>query len=345
MLTFGQLLPELLCEEFTMQFLNMYGCNIVVRLALLVEYVGICHFSWLLYETMLAIFCNSGRMISRSSRNNVGSSAGSAFQAVGNVNDIQRNTNDATGHQEACFQSIQNNDSEVKDHSDAEAANAGLGMELISGPALPLHVKELNWFDYLKYFWSTSVSLGSIVVVIIGIYNGYYVLEISVVWAYVLLLVSLTLLFYLEGLMVAIAGTQYWEREMFREDYPRAFDLHEMANKPYNVKRFMIGRQFCTVLMCFVVAEVSTFPAWPQISGISPILHFIVFRSGLVGVFIVLSFGQLMPELVAAEYPLRFMNIQGSYSVVFVSLLMESVGVGHCAWILYSMVRNILWAG
>ena len=210
-------------------------------------------------------------------------------------------------------------------------------------PPLPLHVKELNWFDYLKYIFSTSITLGSIIVSVIGIYNGYYFLECSIPVSFVLLALSLTLLFYLEGLMVAIAGTQYWDRDMFKEDFPMAFSLHELVNRPHNVKRFMIGRQFCTVLMCYIMAEVTTFPGWPEYSQLGPVLHFLLFRSGLVGVFIVLSFGQLMPELLAAEYPLRFMNLPGSYTVVCISLFMESIGVGHCAWIVYSLLRSLMW--
>ena len=31
------------------------------------------------------------------------------------------------------------------------------------------------------------------------------------------------------------------ERESFKEAYPRAYLLHELINRPHNVKRFIIG--------------------------------------------------------------------------------------------------------
>jgi hypothetical protein len=64
-------------------------------------------------------------------------------------------------------------------------------------------------------------------------------------------------------------------------------------------------------------------------------------KSGLSGVFITLAFAQLLPELLAAKYPLRFMNILGSYSIVRITLFIESIGVGHCAWFIFFAIQNI----
>ena len=120
--------------------------------------------------------------------------------------------------------------------------------------------------------------------------------------------------------------------------YPSTYKLHELVNRPDNVKRFIIGRQFCTVLVCFLLAQVSTFPNWSS-KGYNEVLFFIVIKSGLVGVLITLSFGQLMPELLAAEYPLRFMNLPPCYPIVYVSLVFDAIGVGHCAWAMYFVFR------
>ena len=64
-------------------------------------------------------------------------------------------------------------------------------------------------------------------------------------------------------------------------------------------------------------------------------------QSGLVGVLVVLSFGQLMPELLPQEYPLRLMNMIGAYSIGFISLVFDGIGVGHCAWTIYFLSRNL----
>jgi hypothetical protein len=54
---------------------------------------------------------------------------------------------------------------------------------------------------------------------------------------------------------------------------------------------------------------------------------------------IVLAHGQLLPELLAAEYPLKFMDLYGSYSVSYLSLFFDSIGVGHHAWAVYYATR------
>jgi len=59
-LTFGQLISQIYVEEYTLQFLNLYGCEFVIRLSLATEWCGICNFSWLLYH-MSSMLCCTGR--------------------------------------------------------------------------------------------------------------------------------------------------------------------------------------------------------------------------------------------------------------------------------------------
>jgi hypothetical protein len=199
--------------------------------------------------------------------------------------------------------------------------------------------RSLNWFDLLRYTWSTVATLGSLFIIFYGISIEAYVLPSPPGGTYIIFFVFLTLLFYLEGLMIAIVATQYWDKESFKEAYPRAYLCHELVNRPDNVKRFIIGRQFCTVLTNFVLGQVTTMDAFPS-DGYNPIGFYIIVKSGLVGVLVVLAFAQLMPELLAAEYPLRFMNLYGSYSVLCTSLIFDAIGVGHCAWAIYFVTRS-----
>lgn len=88
------------------------------------------------------------------------------------------------------------------------------------------------------------------------------------------------------------------------------------------------------------MAQVSTFNQWPS-DGYDPVGFYIIIKSGLVGVLITLSFGQLMPELLAQEYPLRFMDMFGSLTVGRISLFADMIGVGHCAWTFYYATRRL----
>jgi len=293
-LTYGQLVSQIYVEEFTLEFLNLPGCEFIIRLSLFTEYIGVCNFSWLLYEIGTRLVCMK---VIRAKKT--------------------MNSTDNLAIDEALSPTVK-----------LRGPNFDLGVE----------DKPLNWFDCLKYLWSSVATIGSVVIVIYGISSKTYILPVPVEGAFIIAGLTLTVLFYLEGLMIAIVTTQYWDPEQFREVYPRAYKIHKLINQPDNVKRFIIGRQFCTVLTGFLLAEIFTFAFFVN-TGYNEVLFYIVIKSGLVGVLIVLSFGQLMPELLAAEFPLRFMNMRGSYSICYLSLIFDAIGVGHCAWAFYYITK------
>jgi len=58
-LTFGQLVSQIYVEEFTLPFLNLYGCEAVIRLSLFTEWIGVCNFSWFLYHASSYLCCRT----------------------------------------------------------------------------------------------------------------------------------------------------------------------------------------------------------------------------------------------------------------------------------------------
>lgn len=303
-LTFGQLISQIYVEEFTLQFLNMYGCEFVTRLSLGAEWVGVCNFSWLLYGIASRVFC--AKVIRMQIQLN------------------SSKTNTTSDEQDQLDPSSPTEKNRGPNYDNGIVAN-----------------DELTWFDYLKYLWSTVATLGAVAIILYGISIQAYVLPTPPVGAYILAILALSNLFFLEGLMIAIVGTQYWDPETFKEVYPRAYKIHKLVNKPDNVKRFIIGRQFFTVLTNFLLAQIFTFSFW-EAGSINSVVFFIVVKSGLVGVLTILSFGQLLPELLAAEYPLRFMDLYYSYTICYISLFFDAIGVGHCAWAVYYLTRRFL---
>lgn len=289
----------------------MYGCQFVVLISLGAEWIGVCNFSWLLYGIVSRIFCRKVRR-------------------------IQKSLNSAKSSDNILAEPDQ---SIMVDGAEEPMSPTQLnrGPDYVSG----LEPKEkLTWFDYLKYIWSTAATVGAMIVVCYGISINSYVLPTPPIGAFILAILALTILFYLEGLMIAIVGTQYWDPETFKDVYPRAYAIHKFINKPDNVKRFIIGRQFFTVLTNFLLAQVFTFDKWEH-GPVNPVIFFIAIKSGLVGVLIILSCAQLLPELLAAEYPLRFMNIYGSYTICYSSLFFDAIGVGHCGWTIYFITRKL----
>lgn len=291
-------------EEFPLQFFNTFGCESVVRLCLFAEWIGVCNFSWLLYGTVSKVACKKVRKYAKK------------------MSTTSRD-NLATSD---------NSDDPMSPHVANRGPNFDTGL---------VRKEPLNWFDYCKYVWSTFVTLGSLVIVIYGVSIESYVLPVPAPAAFVLAIVLLTILFYLEGTMIAISAVQYWDGNTFKSIYPRAYHVHTLLNQPENVKRFIIGRQFFTVLTNFLLAQIFVFVKFSD-EGYQPILFWIVVKSGLVGVFIILAFAQLLPELLAAEYPLRFLNLYGAYTTCYLCLFFDSIAVGHCAWAYYYLFRSII---
>ena len=98
--------------------------------------------------------------------------------------------------------------SQVATHS------AGTGDELIDGPQSPternrppdyVHLtasdKPLGPLDYLRYFWSSCAILGSVFIICYGIVNHAYVLPVDIPGAFIIFLLVLTMLFYLEVML------------------------------------------------------------------------------------------------------------------------------------------------
>lgn len=333
-LTIGQLIPQLYVEEFTLPFLDLYGCHLVTRVCFAAEFIGICHFSWILFHTVSTVLF--GFIVETAATPNNEFAVISADDKV-----VDSKTNNLENGVELTIKNVQENNAVLS--GGAEATPAERRVEFDETSVSDEALVEKTWYDWVwdafRYAWSSFVTLGSVLIVIVGIWHHYSVLPVPVPALYIIFVGALTLLFYLEGLMICIVATQFWDPESFRETHPRAYKIHKVVNQPDVLKRFIVGRQFFTVLTNFLIAQIAVFPHWPS-DGYDPVLFFIVIRSGLVGVMITLAFAQLCPELLAARYPLFFMNMYGSYSVVILSLFIEAMGIGHCAWLTFYSTRK-----
>ena len=159
------------------------GCQFVIRLSLFTEYIGVCNFSWLLYHLSGYICC---RLICDRS-----------YRATTAGSDSDDN-------------------SLAQTHPDAAEQGQGGPLsptERIRGPDY-VHLsavdqnKKLTWFDYAKYTWSTCATLFAVILIMYAISIKAYVLPVPIGGAYVIFFCVLTMLFYLEGLMIAIVATQ-----------------------------------------------------------------------------------------------------------------------------------------
>jgi hypothetical protein len=195
-------ISQIFVEEFTLQFLNLYGCEMIIRLSLFAEWIGVCNFSWLLYGVMSRIICRKVRIAQKS----LDSTKSNSSSLTDFVVDSSEN-----GHMKETDINKRNklprqNSADESDHEMMSPTTKIRGPNYNSG--IPKFMENLGIFDIFKYLWSTGVTLGSLAVICYGISIGAYVLPTPVAAAYIIAIFTMCILFYLEGLMIAIVGTQ-----------------------------------------------------------------------------------------------------------------------------------------
>lgn len=145
-----------------------------------------------------------------------------------------------------------------------------------------------------------------------GVALGYSVLELHPVGNYILLFICLILLAYVEALHYSVVAIEKWDMSLYAEKFPRAVKCHKLVDTPEKVKKFLVGRQFFVLFVVFLLAEITTFPGngftfhemyiltflhkdIPEdFAGLPPIIVLIFLKTGLPGVFLTLTFGQLV---------------------------------------------------
>jgi len=195
--------------------------------------------------------------------------------------------------------------------------------------------------EYVKYALSTLVTLGFFCLIIYAISSGYAALDGHPVLLMIIFFGVVVLLAYLEGLQVAIMALIDANRSNFRH-LPRAYNNHRLAtaNHGLNVQRFMVGRQFFVVFVVFLGAQLTTYSEL-KIDWLPNFLYVLIIQTGMPGVLFVLSFGQLMPQLIASTHPVTFMNLPGSWAVIHMALGFEAAGVTHFSWVLSIITKWI----
>jgi len=195
--------------------------------------------------------------------------------------------------------------------------------------------------DVFKKIVSSVLTLGGLALICYGIFTGQAVLTSNTVVPFILFLAAVTLLGYLEGLQVAILALEGQDGEPFRKSHPRAYWLHSLVNKPMNVQRFLVGRQFFVIFNVMLISQCSTFPDLERPSWFPQPLWVVYVDTALYGALCVLAFGQLMPQLIGARHAVAFCNLPGSPSVLCLTLFCEATGIAHFAWVLTDMVLRM----
>jgi hypothetical protein len=193
---------------------------------------------------------------------------------------------------------------------------------------------------YFKYLLSTCLCCTYLVYIFWGIFTGEAVFPAPPIVDFLVFIFCMTLVGYLEGLQVAILAVEHADPEAYKQSYPRAYKIMSSVKQGNNVEKFLVGRQFFTIFVMTLMAQVTSFPEISHL-GINSIVWFIFIQTGLPGALVVTTIGSLQPQLLAAKDPWKFMDLYGSYSVLCLCYGLEATGIcTHFAWMLIGILRN-----
>ena len=192
---------------------------------------------------------------------------------------------------------------------------------------------------YTKYIMSSALTVTYLVYIMWGIWTNEAVLPVPPIAHFLIFCFCMTLVAYLEGLQVAILAVEHDDCEVFKQSHPRAYKLMHSVKQGNNVERFLVGRQFFTIFVMTLIAQVTTFPGISQL-GIPAAVWFIFIQTGLPGAIVVTTIGSLQPQLLAAKDPWKFMDLYGANAVLNLCYALETTGIcTHFAYMLINILR------
>ncbi|CAH1777247.1 unnamed protein product, partial [Owenia fusiformis] len=201
-------------------------------------------------------------------------------------------------------------------------------------------VKKATWIDYVRFILSALLLLFSLVVTFYAIVErktGFWK-EVPGWVALILFIIDLFLLGIVEGLQIALVELKRQHPDSYKKSHPAAYRLGQIAAHGDNVERFLIGRQVFVVILVFFCAKLTTIhantdggkflfpvPFWFQAAFL---------ETGLLACIIVVTIAQLMPQIVAAKYPVHFLQIVIMRPAYYACVFVEITGIAHICWLL-----------
>eukprot|EP00457_Paulinella_chromatophora_P010095 gb/GEZN01010184.1/.p1 GENE.gb/GEZN01010184.1/~~gb/GEZN01010184.1/.p1 ORF type:complete len:353 (-),score=42.65 gb/GEZN01010184.1/:102-1160(-) len=200
---------------------------------------------------------------------------------------------------------------------------------------------ELTPIKFVRYTISMAIFVICCTVIFFGIGSGFALLPGPIVAHFIILILALTMLGYLEGLQVAVLALQNLEYNSVRDRYPSGCKLMDRAIQPHVIKKFLTGRQFFTVFIVFLIAQLTTFPDFPQ-GPLPTWLFILLINTGLAGALFILMLGQLLTRITGSVYPMQFCNLPGARYLFYACLGFELLGITEASFLLAASVRWML---
>ena len=208
-------------------------------------------------------------------------------------------------------------------------------------------VRKANIFDYIRFVMSALILLFSAIVTsyaIIERQTGFYH-AVPGYAALILFVVDLFILGVVEGLQIALVELKRQHPDSYKRSHPGAYRLGQIAAKGDNVERFLMGRQVFVVFLVFFAAKLTTIhleegekflfpaPSW---------FRSVFLETGILACVIVVIIAQLMPQIIAAKFPVHFLELIIMRPAYYICVFVETTGLTHICWVLSAAFGYVL---
>jgi len=202
-----------------------------------------------------------------------------------------------------------------------------------------VNLKESKVTDYIRYVFSFALLVFSSVVTFYAIWTQKTSFWKAVPgWAAIILfLVVLVLLGIMEGLQIALVELKRQHPDTYKHSHPRAYKLGQVAAIDDNIEKFLMGRQVSVVCLVFFAAKLTTIHGRDEDGFLFPVpevVQTLLLETGLLACVIVVIVAQLVPQIVASQYPVQFMQLFVNMPAYYTCIALEMTGITHFTWVL-----------
>lgn len=202
----------------------------------------------------------------------------------------------------------------------------------------------------IRTVFATLLALFSLMVIIIGVTGDYNIAAFGgPIPEFIALILTTLLLAANEGFQVGVLGSQHMNYlDLILTGNKRAAKIYKLIfkSKVPKLKKLLIGQSFFVVFCSFTIAQLTTFATFPaNLFGmeINEVFLDIFVRSGLPGVIITVTVFQLLPSMISKEYPIKFINLPGIYSIISIALTIETIGLLKFVFVLFEVLDYFMF--
>lgn len=236
--TFAQLLPSIFSKQYPLPFLDIFGVHTVIRVALMIETIGIVKFVYVIFSCFKVCFDRNRneRSCDGKTQSVLDTSYNKCFLGddEDDILEYEREGSDQQQLENLAPSSTHDNDNTDNEmgrggcHSDEKQTNKGVI------DSSRRYLKALT--NGLLTFASFCLTFLSVAFLVFGIYRGYSAFgqQLHTVLQFVILFVVLLIVFYCEGLKIAIVSTAHLDHVAVQAKggSASAVQIHQLLHPP-----------------------------------------------------------------------------------------------------------------